>query len=148
MLSRVADNLYWMSRYIERAEHTSRLIAVKLEAMVEQTKEDSENTWRRVIAALSGNTVIAATGDAFDITNALAFERFNSSSLISSLRLARDNGRQVRELISTELWNHLNQLYLRLAPVTMKSLWTDQPSYIFRETIEQLHMLEGITYST
>jgi len=148
MLSRVADNLYWMSRYLERAEHTSRLIAVKLEAMVEQSKEESENTWRRVIAALSGEGSIPPSGDPFDITNALAFDRFNPASLITSLRFARDNGRQVRELISTELWNHLNQLHLRLAPINMRSIWTDQPAYIFRETIEHLHMLEGITYST
>src|SRR5262245_55742732 len=127
MLSRVADNLYWMSRYLERAEHTSRMIAVKLEAMVEQSKEESETTWQRVIAALSGEKSISPSGDPFDITNALAFDRVNSASLISSLRFARDNGRQVRELISTELWNHLNQLYLRLQPVNMRSVWTDQP---------------------
>ena len=48
MLSRVADSLYWMSRYIERAEHTARLIAVKLESMVEQTPEDAAASWTRV----------------------------------------------------------------------------------------------------
>ena len=48
MLSRVADNLYWMSRYLERAEHTSRLLAVKLESMLEQSKDDSDTSWRRV----------------------------------------------------------------------------------------------------
>ena len=48
MLSRVADNLYWMSRYLERAEHTARLLAVKLESMLEQSKEDAETSWRRV----------------------------------------------------------------------------------------------------
>ena len=149
MLSRVADNLYWMSRYLERAEHTSRLIAVKLESMIEQSKEDADRSWRRVVAALSGEAFVSSTmTDAFEITNELAFELLNPSSLVSSLRLARDNGRQVREQISTELWNHLNQLYLRLTPLNMRALWNDQPASIFRETIEQLHMLEGIAYST
>src|SRR5262245_50206002 len=111
MLSRVADNLYWMSRYIERAEHTGRLIAVKLESMIEQSREDADVSWRRVAAALSSEAFVPATmTDAFDITNELAFDLFNPSSLVSSLRLARDNGRQVREQISTELWNHLNRL--------------------------------------
>jgi len=149
MLSRVADNLYWMSRYLERAEHTGRLIAVKLEAMLEESKEDADTSWRRVVAALSGEAFVPPTmTDAFDVTNELAFELFNPSSLVSSLRLARDNGRQVREQISTELWNHLNQLYLRLTPLNMRAVWTDQPAYIFREAVDQLHMLEGITYST
>ena len=60
MLSRVADSLYWMSRYIERAEHTARLMAVKLESMVEQTPEDAAASWARVIEALTGEKRAAA----------------------------------------------------------------------------------------
>ena len=149
MLSRVADNLYWMSRYLERAEHTSRLIAVKLESMIEQSPGEAETSWRRVVAALSGDKFVPESlADGFDITYSLAFERFNQSSLISSLRLARDNARQVREQISTEMWNRLNRLYLKLAPVDLAGIWNDQPGHIFRETVEELHMLEGTTYST
>jgi uncharacterized alpha-E superfamily protein len=54
MLSRVAESLYWMSRYIERAEHTARVMAVKLESMIEQTPEDATASWSRVIEALTG----------------------------------------------------------------------------------------------
>ena len=149
MLSRVADNLYWMSRYLERAEHTSRLIAVKLESMIEESPSEAEISWRRVVTALSGEKFVpSAAADAFEITHALAFDPFNPSSLISSLRLARDNARQVREQISTEMWNLLNRLYLKLAPVDLAGAWSDQPGHIFRETVEDLHMLEGTTYST
>jgi uncharacterized alpha-E superfamily protein len=101
------------------------------------------------VAALSGDKFVpSAAGDALDITRALAFEPFNPSSLIASLRLARDNARQVREQISTEMWNRLNRLYLKLAPVDLAGIWNDQPGHIFRETVEELHMLEGTTYST
>ena len=149
MLSRVADNLYWMSRYLERAEHTSRLIAVKLESMIEQSPSEAEISWRRVVAALGGGKFVpSAAADAFEITRALAFEPFNSCSLIVCLRLARDNARQVREQISTEMWNRLNRLYLKLTPVDLADIWNDQPGYIFRDTVEELHMLEGTTYST
>jgi uncharacterized alpha-E superfamily protein len=149
MLSRVADNLYWMSRYLERAEHTSRLIAVKLESMIEQTPEEAEIAWGRVVSALSGkNFVPESLADGFEITYTLAFERFNQSSLISSLRFARDNGRQVREQISTEMWNRLNRLYLRLVPIDFTAMWNEQPGHVFREIVEELHMLEGTTYST
>src|SRR5215471_15886613 len=72
MLSRVADSLYWMARYIERAEHTSRLIAVKLEPMIEQSREDAIASWTRVALALSAEE-FAKHHDAFAITQALAF---------------------------------------------------------------------------
>jgi len=99
MLSRVADSLYWMSRYIERAEHTARLIAVKLDSMVEQTPEDAAASWARVIESLTGDKTPPQSLDAFAITKRLAFDRDNNTSMVTSLALARDNARQVREAL-------------------------------------------------
>ena len=148
MLSRVADSLYWMARYLERAEHTSRLIAVKLESMIEQSTEDARASWARVAVALATDGVAADADDIFAITQRLAFDRANPSSLLSSLRMARDNARQVREQLSTEVWEHLNRLYLRLQPVTIESTWVHQPARVFRESLEELQTLEGVTFST
>ena len=148
MLSRVADSLYWMSRYTERAEHTARLIAEKLESMVEQTPEDAAASWARVVEALTGEKTTLTHQDAFAITRRLAFDRENDSSLINSLALARDNARQVREALSNEVWENLNRLYLRLSPVTMDSIWVHTPARLFRESLEEMHALEGVTYST
>ncbi len=148
MLSRVAENLYWMSRYIERAEHTARLIAVKLESMIEQSPEDAQVSWSRIVAALSAEKFAPPTLDAFAVTQVLAFDRSNPSSLVVSLRNARDNARQVREQLSTEVWEHLNRLYLRLQPVTIDTIWVHQPARLFREALEELHALEGVTAST
>lgn len=148
MLSRVADSMYWMSRYLERAEHTARLIAVKLESMVEQSREDADSSWSRVVAALSAEEHVPAVPDAFAITQGLAFDRFNPSSLVLSLRNARDNARQVREQLSIEVWENLNRLYLRLQPVTMDGIWVHHPARLFRETLQDLHTLGGVTYST
>lgn len=148
MLSRVADSLYWMSRYIERAEHTARLIAVKLESMVEQTPEDAAASWARVVESLTGAKSTPLHLDAFAITRHLAFDRDNDNSLITSLSLARDNARQVREALSNEVWENLNRLYLRLAPVTVDSIWVHTPARLFRESLEEMHALEGVTYST
>jgi uncharacterized alpha-E superfamily protein len=148
MLSRVADSLYWMSRYIERAEHTARVMTVKLEAMVEQTPEDSFSSWARVSEALSGEKFIQADADAFAITRRLAFDRDNETSLLNSLSNARDNARQVREALSNEVWENLNRLYLRMAPITMDSIWVHSPARPFREALEDMHALEGLTYST
>src|SRR6185503_18705523 len=101
MLSRVADSLYWMARYVERAEHTARLLAVKLESMVEQSPEDAAASWARVIEALTGEDT-GRYHDAFVITKRLAFDQENKSSLVNSLAMARDNARQVREALSNE----------------------------------------------
>jgi uncharacterized alpha-E superfamily protein len=149
MLSRVADNLYWMSRYLERAEHTSRLLAVKLETMIEQSRDDADLSWRRVIAALTGDEFISSGPvDPFQVTQALAFDRLNPSSLISSVVLARDNGRQVREQISTEMWNRLNYLHLKFAPLDLAAIRNDQPARVFRDIVDEFYMLDGIAYST
>src|SRR6202167_5873235 len=148
MLSRVADSLYWMSRYIERAEHTARVMAVKLESMIEQTPEDAIASWGRVIEALTGEMTLDASQDAFLTTRKLAFDRENDAALVTSLSMARDNARQVREALSNEVWENLNRLYLRLAPVTMDSIWVHTPARLFREALEDMHALEGVTYST
>lgn len=148
MLSRVADSLYWMGRYIERAEHTSRLLAVRLESMVEQTKEDADRAWMRLAVALSAEEFASESDDAFAVTAALSFSRYNPSSLVSSLRFARDNARQVREQLSTEVWEHLNRLYLRLQPVTIEHIWVHQPARLFRDTLEDLYTLGGVTFTT
>ncbi len=148
MLSRVADSLYWMSRYLERAEHTARLIAVKLESMIEQSREEADYSWARVVAALSAKEHVPTIPDAFAITQGLAFDLHNPSSLLTSLRNARDNARQVREQLSMEVWENLNWLYLRLQPATMDGIWVHHPARLFRETLADLHMLGGVTYST
>jgi uncharacterized alpha-E superfamily protein len=137
-----------MSRYIERAEHTARLIAVKLESMVEQSREDADASWQRVVKALSAEEFAPDGRDVLEITQVLAFERRNPSSLVVSLRNARDNARQVREQLSTEVWEHLNRLYLRLQPVTMEAIGGHHPARLFREMLEELHALEGVTAST
>ncbi|HEY0107653.1 MAG TPA: alpha-E domain-containing protein [Rhizomicrobium sp.] len=148
MLSRVADSLYWMARYIERGEHTARLVAVKLESMVEQSREDADAAWHRVVEALSGEEFAPKAHDAYVITQGLAFNRVNPSALVSSLRFARDDARQVREQLSTEVWEHLNKLYLRLQPVTTEAVWGHHPARVFREALEDFHTLEGVIYST
>jgi uncharacterized alpha-E superfamily protein len=145
MLSRVADSLYWMSRYLERAEHAARLVAVKLETTVEQSREDAEASWARVIAALSAESHVRGEADPLAITHALAFERENETSLLSSLGFARDNARQVREQLTVEVWENLNRLYLKVQPMNAAAR---NPAALFRDLLQDLHALGGVTYST
>jgi uncharacterized alpha-E superfamily protein len=146
MLSRVADCLYWMSRYLERAEHIARLIAVKLETTVEQSRDDAEASWARVIAAVSAEHVGPVDADALAITQALAIDRMSDTSLLSALSIARDNARQVREHLTVEVWENLNRLYLKLHSLQAADL--NNPAALFRETLQDLHALSGVTHST
>jgi uncharacterized alpha-E superfamily protein len=148
MLSRVAENLYWMGRYVERAEHTSRLLAVKLESMAEQSGEAAEAAWSRVVAALASEGYAMDLGDPLARTEVLALDLSNPSSLLTSLSRARDNARQARDQLSTEVWESLNRLYLRLRPLTIEQVWVHEPHRIFRETLQNLHAVEGVVYGT
>ena len=151
MLSRVADSLYWMSRYIGRAEHTARVMAVKLGSMVEQTPEDATASWTRVIEALTEEKQIIAPHDAFVTTRKLAFD--SATMKPPSSRLwgcsARRNARQgARGAVQRGVGKSQPALSLRLSPVTMDSIWVHSPARLFREALEEMHALEGVTYST
>lgn len=148
MLSRVADSLYWMSRYLERAEHTARVLAVKLEAILDQTPEDATDAWVRVVAALAWPMTGPVEGQPIDLARELTLDRAHPSSIMTSIRLARDNARQVRELISTEMWGQINKLFLRLNAHDMERTWTAQPVPVLRELADDLLLFAGITDST
>jgi uncharacterized alpha-E superfamily protein len=145
MLARVAESLYWMSRYLERAEHIARLLAVTLEATLEQTSDDAATSWTRVAAAVAGQS---GSGDAYSTTDIAAFDRRNGSSLVSCLGSARDNARQVREQLSTEVWEHLNRLYLGLQSANIDTIWVHHPAEMFRQALEDFYTLGGVTYTT
>jgi uncharacterized alpha-E superfamily protein len=146
MLSRVADSLYWMSRYLERAEHTARLLAVKLEITAEQSREEAEASWARVISAATAEDHPAIDPDPLKITRLLAFDPACDTSLLSSLNFARDNARQVREQLSIEVWESLNRLYLKLRQINAAAV--ANPAVLFREILQDMHALGGVTYST
>ncbi len=70
MLSRVADSLYWMSRYLERAEHTTRLLDVNLNLMLDESTTSAERRWQRVLQALGNPKDVEWTGDPYALTQA------------------------------------------------------------------------------
>ena len=112
MLSRVADCLYWMSRYLERAEHTARVIDVDLQLGLDQSPQNSSERWQRLFEALQLPELPIDTPNAASVTKALALGRSNPSSIFCCVAAARDNLRQVREQCSSEMWETLNRLYL------------------------------------
>jgi uncharacterized alpha-E superfamily protein len=148
MLSRVADSLYWMARYLERAEHSARVLAVKLEAMLDQTPEDAEEAWVRVVGALAWPMTGPVQDQPIEIARQLTLERSHPSSIMTSVRQARDNARQVRELISTEMWGQINKQFLHLTAHDAPQRWKAQPVSFLREIADDLLLFAGIADST
>jgi uncharacterized alpha-E superfamily protein len=146
MLSRVADSLYWMSRYLERAEHTARLIDVTLNLMLDQSPATAEGRWQLVMSGLG--LPIADTTDAYKLTQMLAFDPENDSSIVSSITAARENARQVREQISSEMWEELNRLFLQVKSARIEHIWNFGSHQYFRKVKDGAHLFQGITDST
>src|SRR4029077_117548 len=89
MLSRVADSLYWMSRYLERAEHTARLVDVELQLWLDQAPEVGAGRWRFLLEALRTPRAEGVI-DPTKLTNTLVFSRTNASSIVSCVSSARE----------------------------------------------------------
>jgi len=148
MLSRVADSLYWMSRYLERAEHTARLIEVDLQLRLDQSPESGAGRWLRLLNALQTPGSEDAKIDAALVTHLLTLDRTNPSSILSCVSAARENLRQVREQCSTEMWEQLNRLYLQVSNTSKNESWLLNSHIFFRAVQEGAHLFQGVTDST
>ncbi|HEY0072472.1 MAG TPA: alpha-E domain-containing protein [Abditibacteriaceae bacterium] len=149
MLSRVADSLYWMSRYLERVEHTARVVGVNLSMALEQSPEAANRRWQRVLGGLRARPPHSAGfHDASEVAYWLIFNQTNHNSLASCVHLARDNARQVREGISVEMWEHINRLYLRVREAREAGAWNENQRHHLSAIIETCHMIQGVTDST
>jgi len=149
LLSRVADSVYWMARYIERAENVARFIDVNLHLQLDLPLAPA-NQWE---------PLIETTGDMAEFTKKygivtecnviqfLVFDEENPNSIFSCIRSARENARSVRETISSEMWEQVNSIYLQIqihrANVSQVSL-----SEVLHGLRMACHMFQGITDAT
>src|SRR5258708_35930052 len=110
MLSRVAYGLYWMSGYLERAEHTARLIDVDFQLRLDQSPDSGPPPWLRLLDALQIPVPAGAKIDSATLAYTLTLDRSNPSSIVSCISAARGNIRPVREKFRSEMWGQLNPL--------------------------------------
>ena len=148
MLSRVADSLYWMSRYLERAEHTARLIDVDLQLGLDQSPLAGTERWRRLFEALQVPEALMGTLDSVSVTHTLTLSRSNPSSIFCCVAAARDSLRHVREQCSSEMWENLNRLYLQTIEIPQTEASVLQSGQFFRSVQEGGRLFQGITDST
>src|SRR5215472_7701496 len=154
MLSRVANSLYWMSRYLERAENIARIVDVNLQLLLDFRNLDDQ--------ALAGHWVpiVQSTGDEQSffalhkkatgqtVTQFLVFQTENSNSIVSSVAQSRENARMVRDQITLELWEELNRLYLFLKSSAAREMWKSSPFEFLQEIKASSLHLQGITDAT
>lgn len=148
MLSRVADNLYWMSRYLERAEHTVRLLRVNLSLMLDESVPHADRRWKRVLAAMGNPAGISWSDDADALADEMTFSAETAGSVTACIVAARENARHVREQISSEQWQSLNQLFLRVTRPNLEESADMQLVSFLASVLEGAHLFQGVTDST
>ena len=154
MLSRVAHSLYWMARYIERAENVARLVDVNLQLLLDLRDLDEKRLaahWLPIVQATGEEAAFFklhphATGHA--VTEFLVFQTENPNSIVQSVCQARENARMVRDQVTLELWEELNRLYLFVRSPRAREIWRHSPSEFFQEIKSgSLHLI-GIANAT
>jgi len=114
MLSRIAESLFWIGRYVERADGTARLLDVHLQLLLEDPWVEEDAACRSLLKVIGSNTEFEGPIDRKTLMNLLTVDRNEASSIASSLGAARENARRVREIVSTELWECLNTTRSRM----------------------------------
>lgn len=147
MLSRVADHLYWMSRYLERAQHTARLLDVTLDMIPDRSPLAVARSWDNLFASLAVEPPSDLPRKPRHLTNYLIFDRDSGCSLVHHVTAARENARQVRELVSTEMWEQINRLYLEVQAANISKVWGQSGEFL--NAVKQgAHLFMGITDAT
>lgn len=152
MLSRTADNLFWMTRHIERADNTSRMLDVNLQmALLPQDAHTLENSWRAVLRISELQSAYAARYPAItprDVMHYMVRDAANPSSIYSCLRAARENARAVRGSLTTEVWETYNSTWLGLLGHLESGLPERNPVEFFDWVKFRSHLARGVTLAT
>jgi Uncharacterized protein conserved in bacteria len=148
MLSRVADSLYWMSRYLERAENTTRQLDVTMSLMLDTGGANAETRWKRLIASLGSSVVMEWTGGLEHMARTLVFDNLNPASVTFCINGARENARQVREEISSEQWQRLNRLFHQIHSPNAQAQFASGISDMLSTLVDGIHLFQGVGDST
>ena len=154
MLCRVAESLFWMSRYIERAENTVRLVDVTLQSLLESDTETDDiliRHWRPILSSLGDLPLFEKYYEVHNnetVTDFLMFSRDNLSSVYSTISSARENARLIRDQISSDMWEVINRLHLYLKVCDIATLKQHGYEELFEQVKEMSQLFQGVTDST
>jgi uncharacterized alpha-E superfamily protein len=152
MLSRTADHLFWMARYMERAENTARMLDVNYEAsLLPQSADEADKGWKGLLS------ISELTGDFAkrhgEVTPAsviryMVSDEDNGSSIRNCLQAARENARAVRGTLTTEVWETQNQTWLEFQRKVANDSYLRDPSSLFEWVKFRSHLSRGVTVGT
>ena len=148
MLSRVAESLYWINRYVERAENISRFVEVS-EAMALDCPPGSAEPWLPLIEANGDRELfdkLHPSATPQDVVTFLVRNEDNPNSIINCIAFARENARQIREVITTEMWEQLNDTYWTL--LENETFWNQPSQEQLRDIRRACQLFYGITDAT
>ncbi|WP_022980257.1 alpha-E domain-containing protein [Ideonella sp. B508-1] len=152
MLSRTADHLFWMSRYMERAENTARMLDVNYQtSLLPQSAAMAEQGWRSLlsISELTHDYQSRYQGiTARQVMDFMVRDERNPSSILRCLRAARENARAVRGSLTTEVWETTNQTWLEFNRVLADGLLARDPAAVFEWVKFRSHLSRGVSVGT
>ncbi|CAB3672028.1 alpha-E domain-containing protein [Achromobacter ruhlandii] len=152
MLSRTADNLFWMCRYTERAENTARMLDVNLQmSLLPQDAQTREGSWNAVLRISELQRLYHAKHAAVspqDVLQYMVRDAENPSSIYSCMRAARENARAVRGSLTTEVWETYNTTWLELLKHLHTGLLERNPGEFFEWVKFRSHLARGVTIGT
>ncbi len=152
MLSRTADHLFWMARYMERAENTARMLNVGYEtSLLPQSADMAESGWRGLLSISELTPSFQAKHGEVNAGNVMDFmvrDDSNPSSIICCLRAARENARAVRGTLTTEVWETQNQTWLEFNRLLADGVFEQDPGDFFEWVKFRSHLSRGVTVGT
>ncbi|MEK3719497.1 alpha-E domain-containing protein [Paenibacillus sp. FSL H8-0034] len=150
MLNRNAEALFWVGRYVERAENHARLIDVHYHIQQTADFQDEEHKWARLIDALGARYAYEQQFEAFtekDVLSFITLDRGYPNSLFSCVAQSRNNLRTLREKLPSEMWDVLNAFYLWLGEKQVDDIMKDSPHVFYRQIKERMAMFQGVEHS-
>ena len=152
MLSRTADHLFWMARYMERAENTARMLDVNYQtSLLPQSADAAEKGWKGLlsISELTGDFAARyGTVTARNVMDFMVSDASNGSSIRSCLMAARENARAVRGTLTTEVWETQNQTWLEFQRMVSTGAFQKDPGSAFEWVKFRSHLSRGVTVGT
>lgn len=158
MLARLAENLFWAGRHLVRAEDTARMVDVTWHVLLESPPTEVAGAWEELLDVLHQTAGFhewqaGRSGDLVairpeEVVRWLVAEPTNPGSVLSTATLARENVRSVRELVSSEVWETVNDLHLTLGRRDVGGELDDQPWDLFRTVKQLCQSVVGVAYET
>ncbi|AMW28822.1 MULTISPECIES: alpha-E domain-containing protein [Arthrospira] len=149
MLSRVADSIYWLNCYIERAENIARFVDVNQNLLLD-SPSGMKQQWRPLVLTTGDLELFKeryGEATAENVIQFLTFDNQYPNSILSCLRLARQNARSVREIISSEMWEQVNEFYMMVRDAAMGDSSYYLPEF-FNQVKQQAHLFVGVMDAT